>query len=272
MACMYPIDAWKSARLNETGKRSITFDLKQGNLDQPLQVPCGKCVGCRADQSRYWAIRMHHEASLHEKNSFLTLTYANPPVSINKRDLQLFFKRLRKHTPLRYFACGEYGEITRRPHYHVVLFGEDFLGGAISINSELYTNPILEAAWGHGMVSVGNLTMASCLYVAGYCNKKLGDPDTFNLMSRRPGIGHSWLDKYRDDIARTGSVVIEGKEYGVPPRYLEWEPEELNELRKQRKQHFINQTPEERWARRTKLRDRELNMKAKLKSTDRETI
>lgn len=223
----------------------------------PLQVPCGKCIGCASDKARVWAIRMHHEASLHKQNCFITLTYKTAPTHINKRDLQLFFKRLRRLCRLRYFACGEYGTITRRPHYHAVVFGQDFLGHAYQINDQLYGNPFVDKTWGHGLVSIGRITMASCAYVAGYCTKKAGDPDTFNLMSRRPGIGHKWLDKYKNDIVRTGNVVIEGREYPVPPRYLQWEESEFTAIKQERQRYFQNLTPWQKWERIKQLEARE---------------
>ena len=44
------------------------------------------------------------------------------------RDVQLFIKKLRKqnakHTKnkIKYFAVGEYGGLTARPHYHLIIF------------------------------------------------------------------------------------------------------------------------------------------------------
>lgn len=263
MACVYPIDAWYSSRLNESGKRGLVFNPRDGFTDRPLQVPCGKCVGCSKERAKIWGIRMYHEASQHERNSFVTLTYAQPPAKIDKRDLQCFFKRLRKLRAVRYFACGEYGTLTHRPHYHAVIFGEDFRGGAIQINDTLWSNDELSDSWGKGIVSAGDVTLQSCMYVAGYVNKKAGDPDTFNLMSRRPGIGHSWLDKYASDIERTEVISIEGREYSVPKKYLEWR--EFDKLKAKRKAHYANRTPDEVIRARVVLRAREKNYKSSIK-------
>lgn len=101
--------------------------------------------------------------------------------------------------------------------------------------------------------------MATACYVAGYVQKKALDTDTFNLMSRRPGIGHRWLETYKSDIVRTGNVVIEGREYAVPARYLEWSEEDFTEIRKQRKAYFQNMTPMERWKRTRQLSAKEAN-------------
>lgn len=254
MSCVYPIDAWRAKRKNKSGKRGIVFNPREGYTDQSLQVPCGKCVGCAADRARVWAVRMHHEASQHECSSFITLTYANPaPVSLNKLHLQLFFKRLRHVTACRYFACGEYGSLTNRPHYHAVLFGTDFLGGAYQINETLHGNPILDKVWGHGFASAGAVTIQSCMYVAGYTTKKLGQSDTFNLMSRRPGIGHTWIEKYREQIARTGTVVIEGKEFSIPRRYIDWYEEDFEEVKRERAAYFQHMTPDQAYNRRLNL-------------------
>nr|UXQ88094.1 MAG: replication initiation protein [Microvirus sp.] len=259
MACVYPLDAWHSQKRSNTGKRPIVFNPREAYTDKKLQLPCGKCIGCHADKSRTWATRMQHEATQHKQNSFVTLTYGEPaPSHINKRDLQLFFKRLRKLTPFRYFAVGEYGTKTHRPHYHAIIFGSDFLGNAYQITDTLYSNPQLDKAWGHGLVSVGDVTPASIAYVAGYCNKKLTDPDTFNLMSRKPGIGHTWLDKYHEDLTRTGAVVIDGQELPIPKAYLIRKPDKFAKIIQERTNYFADRTPDQVCHARQQLRPIEL--------------
>lgn len=215
---------------------------------------------------------MHHESTQHSQNAFLTLTYGNPcPEKINKRDVQLFIKRLRKLLPVRYFACGEYGTRSGRPHYHAIIFGQDFLAGSYPINDELYGNSLVDTAWGKGFASIGQVTIQSCMYVAGYVNKKAGQQDTFNLMSRRPGIGHTWIDRYKDDIKRTGIVAIEGKEFPVPKSYLDRHPDYFQQLKNERKAHFAELTPAERLEIAKQLPARELQYTAK-KSLSREII
>lgn len=237
MGCFYPRDAWKARRLNESGKRSLVFNRSSGYADMSVQVPCGKCDGCYADRALTWAIRMHQEASLHSVNSFLTLTYTdeNCPAKVDKKTLQNFFKRLRHEYKLRYYACGEYGEKTGRPHYHAVIFGQDFREGkTVQINEQLYSNFRLSEIWGKGSVVCAPFSMATACYVAGYVTKKIGDPDSFSVMSTRPGIGKEWLNRYWDDVSRLGTVVIEGKEYPVPQRYLAWMEDELAHVKIER--------------------------------------
>lgn len=249
MSCNRPITAYYSDKVNpETGKRSLVFNQTQRyrganpEYASHLKIPCGRCLGCRADLSLMWSIRGYHESQMHIQNSFITLTYDDqhlpPDGKIDKTHLQKFFKRLRRDgTRFRYIACGEYGGTTRRPHYHAIIFGRDWLEHKIPINSDLYTAKPLIDTWGQGLVSIAPVTMASICYVCGYVNKKIDDPDTFNLMSRRPGIGHDWLDRYADDIARTGVVSIEGRSYQVPKRYLTWSAEMLAGVIAERKKY-----------------------------------
>lgn len=273
MSCVHPIDAYRAKKRSDTGKRGIVFNPRDGYIDQPIQLPCGKCIGCRKNQARTWTTRLTHEAQLHQQNAFITLTYETPPVSISKRDCQLFLKRLRKqYGTIRYFLCGEYGEQTHRAHYHAIIFGQDFLGGATKIGPNLYTNAVLQAIWGHGLISIGTVTPQSCAYVAGYVNKKSADPDTFNLMSRRPGIGYNWLQKHYQSLLNTETCIIEGSETPIPKRYLDWKPDEFASIKNKRATHYRLRTPEQVWKARTTNKNRELNYKAKSALTNSGTI
>lgn len=246
MPCNRPITAYYSAKVNEgTGKRSLVFNRGQSykgsdlRYSAPLEISCGKCHGCKADQALMWSIRSYHEASLHQQNSFITLTYDDAHLpedgKIYVPELQYFFKRVRKSGErIRYIACGEYGGLTRRPHYHAIIFGKDWLEGSIPLKDEMYTHQGLSDLWGKGFVSIAPVNMATICYVCGYVNKKIDDPDTFNLMSRRPGIGHTWIDKFYDDVVRTGVVSIEGQQYQVPKRYLLWHEDELAAVKQAR--------------------------------------
>lgn len=270
MSCNSPLSGWFAKKVNDSGKRSVVFQPGEAYTDMPVQLPCGRCDGCRADQSLMWSIRAYHESTRHECNCFVTLTLddSHYPVDgkISKEHLQLFIKRLRKKVDpvkLRYIACGEYGSNSGRAHYHAIIFGLDFLANSIPISDKLYTNPLLEETWGKGQVSIAPCTMSSICYTCGYVMKKIKDPDTFNLMSRRPGIGKDWLEAYSKDLERTGKVVIEGREYPVPMRYLLWKEEELAQVKRDRKRYAIEQSrkhdPVET---RRRLDARQLNRKA----------
>ena len=131
MPCYTPLKGWRSQERTESGKRAITFRLREGYADMPVDVPCGQCIGCRLERSRQWAVRCMHEASLYENNCFITLTYNEDHIpsdgSLKKDHFQKFMKRLRKKfgAGIRFFHCGEYGAELSRPHYHAILFNFD---------------------------------------------------------------------------------------------------------------------------------------------------
>ena len=136
------------------------FKLKQkeGGV---IELPCGHCLACRIARSREWASRIIHEMVYYEDTMFLTLTYNddNLPsdVGLHKDDLQRFFKRLRKALDtkkIRYFACGEYGDTTSRPHYHAIIFG---LG--LNEIDKKYVND----AWTLGFSYFGTVTFNSAM-------------------------------------------------------------------------------------------------------------
>lgn len=221
------------------------------HTDKPSEgvtVPCGRCIGCRLERSRQWAIRCINEAQMHEQNSFITLTYnkenikygGNESGTLWPKDLQDFWKRLRKELSkdgksIRYFACGEYGDTTRRPHYHACLFGHDWPDKKPHSKNQngdiLYTSDNLNRLWGHGHCLIGDVTFESAAYVARYImGKKLGreaeyykengiEPE-FVRMSRRPGIGATWFEKYSKDVTQFDIQVVDGKET-KPPKYYD---------------------------------------------------
>lgn len=153
-------------------------------------------------------------------------------------------RRLRrefKKTRIRFFACGEYGELRSRPHFHACLFNFRPQDGE-QIKDNLYRSPTLERLWPHGFSSFGELSFESAAYVARYvCKKVTGDLapshyetvclDTgeiiqrvpeFAHMSRRPGIGFDWLQRFHSDCYSTlapGKVVTRGVECNTPRYY-----------------------------------------------------
>lgn len=197
-------------------------------------LPCNRCAGCRARQAMDWATRCWCESRLHDQNAFVTLTYRDAPPEIVRRDLTLFFKRLRSSgVKFRYFASAERGALYGRPHFHVLFFGVDFL--------TLKDRKALDAAWPHGFIDVGDVSTASVNYVAGYTAKKLADDtaDGWITMSRAPGIGYDWLRLHRFDLERTGTVVIEGKEYPIPDFFLERSASLFRHVKKDRASYAV---------------------------------
>lgn len=178
---------------------------------------CGQCLPCRINRRKVWVHRIQLEEKLYERNAFVTLTYddkhvpmqRNGKATLEKRHLQLFIKRLRKEcepSRLRYFAVGEYGDDTWRPHYHVVLFNfpsclqapRTRIGKHVAGRSCCHYCDMVRRCWERGNIELGTLDAGGAEYVAGYTTKKLthaSDPrlegryPEFARMSNRPGIG-----------------------------------------------------------------------------------
>lgn len=272
MPCYSPLKGYMSRQLNKNGNSYVVFDINHGWLDKPVNLPCGGCIGCRLERSRQWAIRCMHEADLHIDNSFITLTYDPEHLpfdgSLDKRHYQTFMKRLRKNTgaKIRYYHCGEYGEKNKRPHYHSILFGYDFKDKEPwkKINGQqLYTSEFLSRTWGKGFVTIGNVTFESAAYVARYIMKKVNnelaektlhyfdiDFDTgeakpllpeYTTMSRRPGIGHDWYQKFKTDVFPSDQVIVKGKAIKPPKYYLDIyqreEPGNHSNIKRKRLRH-----------------------------------
>lgn len=248
---------------------------KRAILDY-VTIPCGQCVGCRLEYSRQWANRCLLELEYHDSAYFVTLTYddlhvprsyygdpesgeALPSLTLCKRDFQLFMKRLRKAFPddnIRFFACGEYGSETFRPHYHAIIFGlhlDDLEVYKKSPDGFVYYNsPSLQRCWSVietklsndgtsykeavplGYAVVANVSWETCAYTARYVMKKLKGPeaefyDRFNieppwtLMSRKPGIARQWYDEHPDcyEFDSINVATPSGGKKFRPPKYFD---------------------------------------------------
>lgn len=252
MACFKPLTAYRArGESSASGARPVTFKRKEGYTDIEVKIPCGRCQGCRLDRSRQWAIRCVHEASQHDSNLFVTLTYRpeDEPEggTLVKKHVQDFMRKLRRQqrTKVRFFFAGEYGDESWRPHYHGILFGAQFADleflKTTAAGERLHRSPTLDRLWGKGYASVGTVTYQSAGYVARYCMKKVtGDlaeeyyrrvdvrtgevtnllPE-FALMSLKPGIGASWMERFSADVYPCDFVVMDGGPKGKPPRYYE---------------------------------------------------
>lgn len=261
MTCYHPLLAYR-----EDGK--VVFN-KPFPLAKGFNLPCGQCIGCRLKYSQEWAVRIMHEKQMHEESCFITLTMNDEylstrenPQSLDKTEFQKFMKRLRKRygNEIRYFHCGEYGEKNNRPHYHAIIFGLDFEDKELfKVRDEikLYTSESLAKLWPFGFVTLGEVTYESAAYVARYVTKKITgkeaedhyirwDPLTgegipiepeYATMSRKPGIGKTWFDKYKSDVYPNDYVVIKGEYKIRPPRFYDskLEEEELEKLKEKRK-------------------------------------
>jgi hypothetical protein len=282
MPCSAPLEAFKPALPGPV----LFSKPRNGHHYTQIQLPCGQCLLCRIEHARQWKVRILHEAQTHEHNSFITLTYADkhlpPHNTLNYPDLQKFWKRLRKAIgPIRYFAIGEYGDNTTRPHYHACVFGHAFLEGRHIIRHKppiLWESDELTNAWALGHASVGALTPETAGYTANYVTKKLRDKqyvrvdeDTGELvklaqprafMSLKPAIAREWLETYGKQVYDHDRVIIKGREQKPPKYYDQWleqsSPGRHTDIKTERRRSATTYTPEQ-------LQARTLNARARIK-------
>lgn len=197
-----------------------------------IPVPCGKCPECRSRRISGWSFRLEQESRRSLSAWFVTLTYGTESVPITnkgfmtlyKPDLQNFYKRLRKisNEKLKYYACGEYGSKSFRPHYHMILF-----------NAQVAD---IDAAWSLKGVPIGNVHFgdvngASIGYCLKYMSKVSRIPmhanddriSEFSLMSKRLGSNYltdAMIDWHKSDLNdRMHLVLKDGRKIAMPRYY-----------------------------------------------------
>lgn len=251
--CFHPIEAYQSG---PGVSPTLWPELGLANL----LLPCGGCLGCLSARATQWGLRADHEASMWSCTTFLTLTYDDDKIPeeghLAPRDLCLFLKRLRKRAnppklrggkrtnvirsrgsitrdqagSIRYFACGEYGDRTGRPHYHALLFNCGFTDLS-PIGEDKYTSEIVSELWPHGLHQLGVATPGkAATYIAKYHLKQSGRgdhdadgvwrPAPFMRVSTRPAIGYEWLKRYKADLTYGYLVDHKGYKQPVPRTYL----------------------------------------------------
>lgn len=148
--------------------------IREGKPDQ-LTVACNRCPACIRKRVSTWSFRLSKQGEVATSALFVTLTYdtdhvpisPNGYMTLDKTDLQKFFKRLRKFykftRDIKYYACGEYGTNNYRPHWHIILFNADYEG--------------VETAWALdgvqiGYIHYGEVTPASIGYTLKYITKE----------------------------------------------------------------------------------------------------
>jgi len=208
-------------------------ELVKGVETSYMALPCGKCPACMRRRVSGWAFRLQKHSEQSNSAHFVTLTYNDENIKktkngfeiLVKKDLQDFFKRLRKLTKqkISYYAVGEYGDTGERPHYHIILFN---------------ANPkIVENAWSLNNINLGNIHFgdvgdASIGYTLKYINKHKKIPQfngddrqkEFSLMSK--GLGAAYITEAMKNWHTKGNIenkvylpLKDGKKAAMPRYY-----------------------------------------------------
>lgn len=234
MACEHPIPSSRITEGKKKGQIALWVWRAPGD-PRGLLLPCNKCDLCKKAYAKTWCLRALHELTQHQYAVFTTLTYEEKylPPTLRKRDLQLFLKRLRRSTtdrPIRFLACGEYGDKRKRPHYHAILYG------LAQVDA-----PAIHKAWGKGNTRTSRAGPQRIAYTAGYMQKKWErptkkpvekvDPTTgevytyqppFLQMSRGGRHGHGLGGHQRQHSESWKLYAIhEGKKQKTPRYYYE---------------------------------------------------
>lgn len=282
MSCYHPIlgiPRYDERGFNKTFKLSGPYDpIARQLYPGSVSIPCGRCIGCRLDYSRQWADRMTLEYETTGKAVFVTLTYNNDHVpcvtdeygeligyTLKKDHFQKFMKRLRSRKEfedreIRFFASGEYGSQTFRPHYHAILFGldlEDFLGidhdkwkiqKFNELKQPIYISDSLTDIWQNGFTCISPVSWNTFAYVARYVIKKaFGEKEPvpeleneFSLMSRRPGIGSKYFEIHGINLEQL-FYYAQNKKIPIPRYYKKLlekdDPDMYNKLKEQSKDY-----------------------------------
>lgn len=214
-----------------------------------VEIPCGQCEICKANQARKKAERATAEASTWEFNEVINLTYNDENLPYNTRtdgtkvatlkykDVQDFKKRLLKHWKKEYgqegirFMCAcEYGKKHQRPHYHMIMFNfeckDKYEWGYTKKGSKEYRSSTIEKLWGKGNVTLGEVTPETIQYVANYCLKKFKGKKTKGIYknlgiepesvksSNRKGLGALYFEKHKETYLEHGKCFV-GTENGL---------------------------------------------------------
>lgn len=255
MACLKPIQVYSLNKGEKVQfKKYSNIDVAKLDMNMNYEnnnsVPCRKCIGCKLDNAKEWAIRSALECKSSKDNWFITLTYADEFLpygtkgipTISYYDLRRFIESLRKVFTrqnirgIKYLSGAEYGSRFNRPHYHICFFGL-LLNDLISIGERsnlghfYFESKLIDRIWGKGIHKIGRVTYQSAGYVARYTLKKVGTKLDYEKLGIEPeklymskGIGKKYFDEFKDQIYKY-DVVNLNTDKGLikvqPPRYFD---------------------------------------------------
>lgn len=204
-----------------------------------IQIPCGKCIGCRIDYSRSWADRMtYHSFGKEESSWFITLTYDDIHIeqlehsinydlyALNFDDMTAFIKKLRnkfRDCEIDYFYSGEYGDNSFRPHFHMIIYNlplDDLEFWKLdNFGCPIYTSELIHSLWTKGICSISSFAWLNAAYTASYVEKKrdgralveytaVGLTPEACRMSRRPGLAYDYYLENYESIWKNNGLNV----------------------------------------------------------------
>lgn len=268
MGCLKPIQTYKISKGQQVKfKKYSEVDVLKWDMNLNWKkndsVPCRKCIGCRLDNAREWAIRCTFESQMYKDNWFVTLTYSPDNLPINeigiptckRKELNKFINSVRKHFErqghfgIKYLAASEYGTKSKRPHYHILFFNLplndcEMTGAYNNLGQPYFVSKLLDKIWNKGMIMIGQVSYESAGYVARYNLKKQSkiDYEKYKLEPEKvvmsKGIGKEYFYRNYEKIYKYDCVYVmtdKGMKRLKPPRYFdrlydELKPDKLQEI------------------------------------------
>lgn len=217
---------------------------------ETVYFDCGHCEACLKNRQKEKALRAYLESKTTQFSSFLTLTYNDDNLPLNKNGLPTlcrdefnsFLKRIREYygyKSIRYLACGEYGSQTSRPHYHLCLFGvsvsrllencQHYHQNSHGIICEDFKGWHTKDKKPKGGVLIAPFSFDTAFYVSKYLLKKknikfykdLGIEPEFVSQSRRPGLGYQYALEHKERLCNDGFIRCNGKKYKIPRYFID---------------------------------------------------
>lgn len=211
-------------------------------------IQCGQCIECKSKKALEWSLRLLAEYETNKGHCyFITLTYDDEHLQskhLISKDLHRFIDNLHKHNyKFKYYACGEYGAKSLRPHFHLILWLNKPIDDLIKYDDRLYTSDIINNIWvNRGQVKIGLVDIGAIMYVAGYVDKKLTKTENLALVPEfqrfSKGLGLDYFNLHCKEMLKDDKIYFNGKAYGLPRYYSKLlkslYPADFEKLRKER--------------------------------------
>lgn len=229
------------------------YSIIHDQYEYVLDVPCMRCEPCKKNMIMSWLFRLEQEVKVASSAEFVTLTYAETPITpkgyqtLDHDDIKAYFKRLRRakekqpkrqsdlakatygldiNKPIKYFICGEYGTQFHRPHYHAIIFNsnkEDIVKYWSKYNNKTQEREPI------GIVHIGahGVKPSAITYCLNYIQKSAKTTEYSEIIKMfvttyKDRLGFDGKDEYRASSTHLGHNWLK------QPEINKWKHEELD--------------------------------------------